>query len=124
VRIWDFGWWQVQTGWLARSEMREIRLLLQATDPVHLEPRLGTPASKGCIRVSSRMNPISALAGRPAAGCIRVSSRMNRFLDRHAILDAAYLTAAPFDWQIATLLPPDGTPSPLADRFVAVVETA
>jgi len=103
VRIWDFGWWQVQTGWLARSEMREIRLLLQATDPVHLEPRLGTPASKGCIRVSSRMN---------------------RFLDRHAILDAAYLTAAPFDWQIATLLPPDGTPSPLADRFVAVVETA
>jgi len=103
MRIWDFGWRQAQTGWLARPEMREIRLLVHATDPVHLEPRLGTPASKGCIRVSSRMN---------------------RFLDRHAILDAAYLAAAPSDRRIAALLPPDGTPSPLAGRFVAVVETA
>jgi hypothetical protein len=103
MRIWDFGWRAAQTGWLARPEMREIRLLVHATDPVHLEPRLGTPASKGCVRVSGRMN---------------------RFLDRHAILDAAYLAAAPSDRRIAALLPPDGVPSPLAGRFVAVVETA
>lgn len=103
MRVWDFGWRQAQTGWLARPETREIRLLVHATDPVHLEPRLGAPASKGCIRVSGRMN---------------------RFLDRHAILDAAYLAVAPANRRISALLPADGTPSPLAGRYVAVVETA
>jgi hypothetical protein len=103
MRVWDLGWQDAQTGWLPRPEMRRIRLLVHATDPVHLEPRLGTPASKGCVRVSGRMN---------------------RFLDRHAVLDAAYLAAASSNPRIAALLPSDGVPSPLAGRFVVVVETA
>lgn len=83
--------------------MREIRLLVHATDPIHREPRLGVPSSKDCIRISGRMNS---------------------FLDRHAFFDAAYLAAAPTNCRISALLPANGTPSPLAGRFVVVVETA
>ena len=49
---------------------------------------------------------------------------MNSFLDRHAFFDAAYLAAAPTNCRISALLPANGTPLPLAGRFVVVVETA
>lgn len=56
MRVWDFGWQQAYTGWLKNPELRDIRMQMHATDPDFLEQKLGTPASKGCIRVSTELN--------------------------------------------------------------------
>ena len=56
MRVWDFGWQSAIKGWTTDHEWGEIRLLLHATDPDYLEPRLGRPASQGCIRISAAMN--------------------------------------------------------------------
>lgn len=66
MRVWDFGWQKAYTGWLKNPELRDIRMQMHATDPQYLEPRLGQPASKGCVRVSAETN---------------------QFLDKFAILD-------------------------------------
>lgn len=52
-RVWDFGWQKTP---YKKSEERDIRLLMHATDPDFGEARLGKVDSKGCIRVSGRMN--------------------------------------------------------------------
>ncbi len=41
MRVWDFGWQSAIKGWTTGHEWGEIRLLLHATDPDYLEPRLG-----------------------------------------------------------------------------------
>lgn len=102
-RVWDFGWQRAQEGWLANGQRGEIRLLVHATDPTYLEPRLGRPDSKGCVRVSAAMNV---------------------FLDRHAVLDADYLRAAKSDPRIAAILPQDGDPSPLAGMYLVVFDSS
>ena len=84
--MWDFGWQSAIKGWTTDHEWGEIRLLLHATDPDHLEPRLGRPASQGCIRISAAMN---------------------RFLDRYGVLDADYEQAAKNDERILAVLSPD-----------------
>lgn len=66
MRVWDFGWQNAYTGWLKNPEVRQIRMQMHATDPTFLEQRLGSPASQGCIRLSSEIN---------------------QFLDNHAIID-------------------------------------
>lgn len=100
MRVWDFGWQKAWRGWGDVPERDDIVLLLHATDPAYLEPRLGHPASKGCVRI-------------PAA--------MNRFLDRHGVLDREYEAAAEVDIRFRALLLPDRTPTPLAgDRMVVV----
>ena len=50
----------------ANGAMSVMRLQMHATDPDHLEQRLGTAQSKGCIRI-------------PAS--------LNEFIDRHGVLD-------------------------------------
>ncbi len=64
-RVWDFGWQKT----LKKNQEKEIRLLMHATDPDFGEKRLGKVASKGCIRVSARMN---------------------KFLDHFGLLDKEY----------------------------------
>ena len=66
MRVWDLGWTRAEKGWLRRTEEGPIRLQVHATAPDVLEPRLGTPGSKGCVRI-------------PAS--------LNVFLGRHAMLD-------------------------------------
>jgi hypothetical protein len=102
-RVWDFGWQTAEKGWLPNHELGEIRLLVHATDPVYLEPRLGHAASKGCVRVSGAMNA---------------------FLDRHAILDADYLEAANTDPRMASVLPTNADPTPLAGMYLVIFDTS
>jgi len=103
MRVWDFGWQLTTKGWGPGEEQGEIRLLLHATDPDHLEQRLGRPASKGCVRI-------------PAP--------MNRFLDHHAILDADYEQVAKNDPRFEALLLPGRTPTPLAGNALVVVDSS
>lgn len=102
MRVWDFGWQSAQPGWGTDQEPREIRLQMHATDPTLLEPRLGRPASKGCIRVSTAMN---------------------RFLDLHGVLDADHEQAAVTDARIAGVLLPERTPTTLAGTLLIVFES-
>ncbi|OIO47000.1 MAG: hypothetical protein COS76_01095 [Candidatus Portnoybacteria bacterium CG06_land_8_20_14_3_00_39_12] len=62
-RVWDFGW---RTTFNKKGEEVDIRLLMHATDPDFGESRLGRVASKGCVRISGKLN---------------------RFLDKYKILD-------------------------------------
>jgi lipoprotein-anchoring transpeptidase ErfK/SrfK len=56
MRVWDFGWQHAYTGWLKNNELRDIRMQMHATDPDYLESKLGTPRSKGCVRISAETN--------------------------------------------------------------------
>jgi hypothetical protein len=103
MRVWDFGWQSAEKGWLPHHELGEMRLLLHATDPDYLEPRLGRAVSEGCIRI-------------PAS--------MNRFLDLHGVLDADYERAAPEDARINALLLPERIPTRLAGNALAVVDSS
>ncbi|MEK7647249.1 MAG: hypothetical protein AAB378_02650 [Patescibacteria group bacterium] len=53
MRVWDFGWHQSRDG---RGTLVDIRLLMHATDPDFGEQRLGQPDSKGCVRISHKLN--------------------------------------------------------------------
>lgn len=68
ARAWDFGW---QKGYKTINSRNYIfiRLLLHATDPDYGEQRLGKPDSKGCIRISGKLN---------------------EFLDKFGIIDRDY----------------------------------
>lgn len=103
MRVWDFGWKPATKGWRADGEQGDIRFLMHATDPAHLEQRLGRPASQGCVRVSSAMN---------------------RFLDRHGVLDSDYERAALEDRRFRALLPADRTPGPLGGHALIVVDSS
>lgn len=67
-RVFDFGWQDSNAGWGTHSPAK-IRFQLHGTDPDYLESRLGTPDSKGCVRVHTSMN---------------------QFLDKYGILDYWY----------------------------------
>ncbi len=103
MRVWDFGWQAAMPGWNSDLEPREIRLLIHATDPRFLEPRLGRPASKGCIRIAAAMN---------------------RFLDLQGVLDADHERAAATDARIAHVLNADRTPTPLAGNTLIIIDTS
>jgi hypothetical protein len=68
MRVFDFGWQRVPKGWGDRAVI-DMRLQMHATDPDVLEARLGSPQSKGCIRIPATLNVL---------------------LDRHGVLDAEY----------------------------------
>ena len=68
-RVWDFGWQKTPD----QAAEREIRLLLHATDPDFGEQRLGQVDSKGCVRLSAKLN---------------------YFLDHYGILDKEYEQSA------------------------------
>src|SRR4051812_49793600 len=89
MRVWDFGWQTADRGWGRDRAPGQIRLLVHATDPDRLEARLGSRASKGCVRV-------------PAP--------VNIFLDRHGVLDADYERVATEDRRVPALFRPDRPP--------------
>ena len=101
MRVYDFGWVMADRGWAPGAQA--MRLQMHATDPVHLEPRLGTRASKGCIRVPTSLNTL---------------------LDRWGVLDADYDAAAAATGRAPRVLRPDRITTPWAGRWLVVVETS
>jgi hypothetical protein len=101
-RVWDFGWQPAEEGWQP-GVIGEIRLLVHATDPDVLEPRLGRPDSKGCVRVSAAMNV---------------------FLDRHAVLDAEFLQDAAGDRRVAAVLSPDLAAVKFPGKYMVIFDSA
>lgn len=100
MRVFDFGWQAAPKTWGNRAQS-VMRLQIHATDPDRLESRLGSPQSKGCIRI-------------PAS--------LNLFLDQYGLLDADYERAAPVhsaNW----VLHPRRTPTPWSGRYLVVVES-
>ena len=65
-RVWDLGW---QKSKHPKGGDINIRMLVHATDPDFGEKRLGQQDSKGCVRLSAKLN---------------------RFLDYYGIIDAEY----------------------------------
>jgi len=100
MRVYDLGWQQARQGW-TQGGVSTMRLQMHATDPYRLESKLGTPQSKGCIRI-------------PAT--------LNQLIDRLGLLDADYELAADL---VATpwVLRRDRTPAYGAGRYLIVVET-
>lgn len=101
MRVYDFGWVRQNKGWGDRAEI-EMRFQMHATDPDLLEPKLGTPLSKGCIRI-------------PAS--------LNRFLDRYGVLDADYVRAAA-EGQRPYVIGRDWRPVSGAGRYLVVIDSA
>lgn len=100
MRVFDFGWQIAEKGWGKGGE-GVIRLQMHATDPDLLEKRLGTPQSKGCIRIPTTLNI---------------------FLDQHGILDGDYdaaTTAGKSFW----VLPKTRVPNPWSGRFLLIVDS-
>lgn len=99
MRVYDFGWVMGRRAWAPGEQL--MRLQLHATDRERLEPRLGQRESKGCIRI-------------PAT--------MNRFIDRHAVLDAAY-DAALAQGRAFWVLRSDRSPTPWSGRWMVVIDS-
>ena len=100
MRVYDFGWQTAQKGWDGGGEAN-LRLQMHATDPDLLEQKLGTPQSKGCIRI-------------PAT--------LNAFLDHYGILDGDYekaMAAGMTFW----VLSQTREATPWSGRFLVVVDT-
>ncbi len=96
-RVWDFGWQNTSH----TDGSRSIRLLLHASDPEQGEVRLGKVDSKGCVRVSAKMN---------------------RFLDQFGILDVEYEMRSN-EKRISWLLKKDRTPVKYAGKYLLVGES-
>lgn len=99
MRVFDFGWVMGERTW--DGGLSPMRLQMHATDPDVLEPRLGSPGSKGCIRISSSLNQL---------------------LDRYGLLDADY-DAALARGDHLWVLSKDRTPTPWSGRYLLVVES-
>lgn len=100
MRVFDLGWVLAERAW-GRGGMSLMRLQMHATDPDVLEPRLGRPASKGCIRI-------------PAT--------LNSFIDRYGLLDEDYFRAEA-QGRAPWVLRPDREPTPWPGRYVVVVDS-
>jgi hypothetical protein len=100
MRVFDFGWVMGERTWGDRG-LSPMRLQVHATDPDVLEPRLGSAASSGCIRISAALN---------------------RFLDKYGVLDADYDAALERGGQL-WVLRKDRTPTPWSGRYLIVVES-
>jgi hypothetical protein len=100
LRIYDMGWQTTIKGW-GKPEERQIRFQLHSTDPDILEPRLGRPDSKGCIRM-------------PAT--------LNTFIDNYGVLDAQY-DAREAEGQSLWVLSKHRVRTGLEGEYVVVVDT-
>lgn len=96
-RVWDFGWQNT----VHSDGIRSIRLLMHATDPENGEVRLGKVDSKGCIRISAKMN---------------------QFLDQFGILDADY-EARTQEKRIQWILRKDRIPVNYAGKYLLIGES-
>lgn len=100
MRIYDFGWIAAPRGW-GDGALGKMRLQMHSTDPIHAEPRLGTPRSKGCVRIPAQFNT---------------------FLDRYAVLDEDYLRAIE-EGKDLWVMRKDRTPTKTPGRYLVVVES-
>ena len=100
MRIYDMGWQTTIKGW-GKPEERQIRFQLHSTDPDILEPRLGRPDSKGCIRM-------------PAT--------LNMFIDNYGVLDEQY-DAKEAEGQGLWVLSKHRVRTGLEGEYVVVVDT-
>ncbi|MBI1395969.1 MAG: murein L,D-transpeptidase [Betaproteobacteria bacterium] len=100
MRVFDFGWVKAVRGW-GDHHLGEMRLQMHATDPEHLEQRLGSACSKGCIRI-------------PAS--------LDVFIDRYGILDAEYDRAADAGARLPVLRA-DRIRTPWPGRYLVVVDS-
>ena len=102
MRVWDFGWVPADKGWLKnRKESGDIRFQMHATDPDRLESRLGTTASKGCVRMSTTLNA---------------------FLDKYGALDWHYEQAAT-QGKTPWVLKKDRVSTGHAGRYLVVLDS-
>jgi hypothetical protein len=99
-RVFDFGWQLAQRGW-GSGAMSQMRLLMHATDPDVLEPRLGVVASQGCVRIPATLNV---------------------FLDMHGVIDADY-EAAVAKGKRLWILQPNRQTWPWPGRYMVVVDS-
>jgi hypothetical protein len=100
MRVFDFGWVIGERTW-GDGGLSPMRLQMHATDPDVLEPRLGSGASSGCIRISALLN---------------------QFLDKYGLLDADYEAA--LERGVAFwMLRKDRTPTAWSGRYLVVVES-
>lgn len=102
MRVWDFGWQWTVKPIRGRLDPREIRLLMHATDPDLGQPLLGSVQSKGCVRISEKLN---------------------RLLDRYCVLDQLYLAELP-SARIKAILSKDHFPTGLEGRFMLVADSS
>jgi hypothetical protein len=100
MRVYDFGWVRAERAWGPRGES-DMRLQVHSTDPDLLEPRLGLPHSKGCVRIPAMLNS---------------------FIDRYAILDADYERALA-DGKRLWVLREDREPTPWSGRYLVIVDS-
>lgn len=99
LRVYDFGWVVARKTWL--PEMGKMRLQLHSTDPLHLENRLGSAQSKGCIRI-------------PAT--------LNKLLDHYGLLDADYERNINRK-NVSNLLDTEREPTAWSGRYMIVVDS-
>jgi len=97
TRIYDFGWVDARKLW--RPEIGKMRLQLHSTDLLHLEPRLGSAQSKGCIRI-------------PAS--------LNKLLDHYGVLDADYERSIK---KALRVLDPEHEADPWSGRYMIIVDS-
>ncbi len=100
MRVYDFGWATSERGW-GTGAPGIMRLQMHATDP-GLESRLGKPASKGCVRISSELN---------------------RLIDHYGLIDADYDAAAKKGKPL-WILRPDREQVATPGRYMVVVDSA
>jgi hypothetical protein len=93
-RVWDFGWQKTYK----KNQGIDIRLLMHATDPIFGEKRLGRVDSKGCIRISGKLN---------------------KFLDHYGLLDNEY-EANKNKKSVAWLLKADRQPVVYAGKYLLI----
>lgn len=98
-RVWDFGW-QKTTG--RKNPEFYIRFLMHATDPFYGESRLGEANSKGCVRISAKLN---------------------NFLDRYGILDKEYEEKKNLK-SVSWLLRKDRLPAIFAGKYFLVGDSS
>jgi len=98
-RVWDFGWQKTDY----KKEKRDIRLLLHATDPIYGEKRLGMIDSKGCIRISAKLN---------------------KFLDYYGILDKEYYENNGSCKAVSWLLKPNSQPIAFVGKYLLVSDSS
>lgn len=99
MRVYDFGWQVARRTWDGGASL--MRFQMHSTDPDLLEPRVGTPQSKGCVRI-----PMS----------------LNRFIDRYGLIDADYERAAT-DGMNLWVLANEREPVDRPGRYLVVVES-
>lgn len=100
MRVFDFGWIRAPKGWGDHAVV-DMRLQMHATDPDVLEPRLGTPQSKGCVRI-------------PAT--------LDRLLDHYGVLDADY-EKREADGRKPWVLREDREPVADAGRYLVILDS-